>query len=395
MPDYAKPAEIRSRIEKYREDKDLQMLFKATYLLGAKECEMLGAKYSSDEGQVYGPTGDDSWEKSELVNDTQINTVFFRIRTARTRGKEERIVLLPSDCEPWAKQLHGYFKEKGAEKVFPFNRVQIRDRVIKSKVLEGFKKPVTYTGEEKSKSLGLDDLRWVRKDELEDEYGFKEAHLKVYGIMKIDPHKTPDRQLGDSKIEELKKEYLRRLCKRSEPEEEDNTLLFVDGKRIDVDVLIEKGENEKTEFKSSLCWDYQKKGKYKIIEIAVAKAVESFLNSDGGVVLIGVKDDKTLLGLEEDFGVINKPTEDAFELHFTNVIENYLGAENGPYVRVRFTEKKGKKVAVVVIPKRAPKPVFLTVDGEPSFHIRSGNSSRPLNVKEATEYVRQHWEKTE
>ena len=119
------------------------------------------------------------------------------------------------------------------------------------------------------------------------------------------------------------------------------------------------------------------------------------MNSDGGFVLIGVKDDKTLLGLDADFAVINKPTKDAFELHFTNVIGNYLGDENRPYVTMRFTEREGKKIAVVVVPKKAPKEVFLTVNGEPSFFIRSGNSSRRLNVKETIEYVRQHWQKTE
>jgi hypothetical protein len=51
------PMNIRNRIEKYTEDRDLQMLFKAVYLLGAMECEMLGKKYPSDKGEVYGPTG--------------------------------------------------------------------------------------------------------------------------------------------------------------------------------------------------------------------------------------------------------------------------------------------------------------------------------------------------
>jgi len=389
------PMDIRRRIEKYTEDRDLQMLFKAVYLLGAKECEMLGEKYDCDsQTHVYGPAGNDSWAKPESVHSTQINTVFFRIRTAKTKGKEERIVLLPSDYEPWAKQLHDYFKQKGVKKVFPYNRVQIRIRVIKSGVLEGLNKPVTYTGEEKSKPFGLDDLRVVRKQELEDEYKFKEAHLKAYGIMKIDRRRAPDNRLDDSKINELKKEYLRKLCKRPEPEEKDSNLLFVDGINIDVDSLIEKGENEKVEFKSSLCWDYEKKKKSDDIEVAVAKAVQSFLNSDGGFVLIGVRDDKTLLGLEADFGGINKPTTDAFELHFTTVIGNYLGVENAPYVTMRFAERKGKKIAMVVIPKKAPKEVFLWVDGVPSFNIRLGNSSRPLNMKDAVEYIRQHWQKT-
>ena len=86
---------------------------------------MLGAKYPSDKGEVYGPTGDDTWEKPESVHNMQVNTVFFRIKTAKTKGKEERIVLLPSDYEPWAGELYAYFKEEssGSRKVFPFNRV--------------------------------------------------------------------------------------------------------------------------------------------------------------------------------------------------------------------------------------------------------------------------------
>jgi hypothetical protein len=385
---------IRSSINNYTdEDRDLKMLFKAVYLLGAKECEMLGERYDSEpETHVYGPTGDDSWEEPVLVNNNPINTVFFRIRTARMKGKEERIVWLPKDFEPWAKELLDYFKEKGGngKKVFPFNRVEIRDRVIKSKVLEGLKKPVTYTGETTWKDWGLDELREVRKKELEDKYLFKDAHLKVYGIRKINKKKAPDNLLDDPRIDELKKEYLWNLC-NPKTEEKNSNILFADGMRVDTDELIEKGENENIEFKSSLCWDFDKKNKYWVPEMAVAKAVASFLNSDGGFLLIGVKDDKTLLGLEADFKAIKKSSEDAFDLHFTNVIGNYLGIENRRYVTIRFTEKQGKKIALVVIPKKAPTEVFLTVDHELYFYIRSGNSSRFLNMKDTIEYIRQHW----
>jgi hypothetical protein len=207
------PMNIRNRIEKYAEDKDLQMLFKAAYLLGAMQCEMLGKKYDTDSStHAYGPTGDDCWEKPELVNNTQVNTIFFRIRTARTQGKEERTVLLPSDCEPWARQLYDYFKEKGSNPVFPFVRQDIYVKVKKSKVLQGLEKNVA-----KRRGLGLDSLRWIRKTELEDVYGFKEAHLEAYGIMKLERRRTPKKRLDDSEIGELKKEYLWKLGKYPEP----------------------------------------------------------------------------------------------------------------------------------------------------------------------------------
>ena len=384
------PSDFRNKIDNYAKDMPLKMLFKAVFLLGAKECEMLGEKYESDPSEVYGPTGDDSGEETVKVNNSPINTVFFKLRTARMKGKEERTVWLPRDKEPWAEDLYQYFKERGAKKVFPFNRVQIRERVKNSRILESLKRPVTYTGETKWKPWRLDELIDIRKKELEDKYGFKEAHLKVYGIRKIDRRKAPDNLLDDSKIDELKKEYLWNLC-NPKTEEKNSNILFVDGNRIDVNDLIGNNETEKTEFKSSLCYDYDKKNKYWVPEMAVAKAVASFLNSDGGFVLIGVKDDKSTLGLEKDFVAIHNTTEDAFGLHFTSVIGNYLGLENTPYVKLRFTERESKKIAVVVIPKKAPKEVFLTENNTPHLYIRSGNSSRELNVKDAIEHVRQHW----
>jgi predicted HTH transcriptional regulator len=88
--------------------------------------------------------------------------------------------------------------------------------------------------------------------------------------------------------------------------------------------------------------------------------VAAFLNSEGGFLLIGVKDDKTILGLDGDFSNVGKPTTekiitDAFQLHFGNIIENFLGAENGPRVTMRFAEKEGKTVAIAIIQKKAPR----------------------------------------
>jgi len=79
------PTNIRNRINNYTDkDRDLKMLFKAVYLLGAMECEMLGKKYDSDsKTKIYGPTGNDAWEKTVSVNNEQVSTVFFRIKTAR------------------------------------------------------------------------------------------------------------------------------------------------------------------------------------------------------------------------------------------------------------------------------------------------------------------------
>ena len=60
---------------------------------------------------------------------------------------------------------------------------------------------------------------------------------------------------------------------------------------------------------------------------------------------------------------------------------------------MRFAERDGKTIAIAVIPKKAPKEVYLTLDGKPFFYVRSGNSSRPLDVKQANAYIHSHWGK--
>ena len=167
-------------------------------------------------------------------------------------------------------------------------------------------------------------------------------------------------------------------------------------RQVDVEELIESGETEKVEFKASMCWDYDEGKRSKIMEFAVAKTVCAFLNTDGGYLLIGVGDDKQILGLDKDFEAIKKASTDVFELHFTNQINKYLGKENRPYVKIRFEDLNGKKIAVVIVPNRAPDPVYIKPEsGKEEFYIRLGNSSHPLNVRQAATYIKNHFlEKT-
>lgn len=79
------------------------------------------------------------------------------------------------------------------------------------------------------------------------------------------------------------------LSLASENEKQGNTFLSAEGMKINLDDLIRNGENERIEFKASLCWDIEKKNKNKIVEIAIAKSVAAFLNSEGGFLLIELK----------------------------------------------------------------------------------------------------------
>jgi len=72
------------------------------------------------------------------------------------------------------------------------------------------------------------------------------------------------------------------------------------------------------------------------------------------------------------------------------VINKYLGKENRPYAKIWFESLEDKTIAVVKV-SRSPNPVYIRFEGKEEFYIRLGNSSHPLNVREATTYIKDHW----
>ncbi len=157
--------------------------------------------------------------------------------------------------------------------------------------------------------------------------------------------------------------------------------------------LIEQGENEKVEFKSSMIWDYmENKENKRLMGSVIAKTVSSFMNSDGGTLIVGVDDSKTVLGLAHDFSSLRKATKDEYKLHFTNIINKHLGKENRTYVHEAFELLNGLDLLIIQVEKRAPRPVFFKSKGkDDEFIVRMGNSSQSLDVREANVYIKDNW----
>ncbi len=154
--------------------------------------------------------------------------------------------------------------------------------------------------------------------------------------------------------------------------------------------LILKGENEKLEIKSTLRFDLREGKLNKKLEYVIAKTVSSFLNADGGILLMGVDDEGNILGLEKDLQTLTKNNLDGFELHLRQVIKKYLGDNFEKYLNISFEKLDDKEICVVKISKSG-KPVFITYEGEEKFFVRNGNSSIPKNRKEQSEYEKLHW----
>ena len=150
------------------------------------------------------------------------------------------------------------------------------------------------------------------------------------------------------------------------------------------------GENAALEYKSSMRWDLRTQQVNKALEKGIAKTVAGFLNSEGGTLLIGVADDCTVLGIEYDLKTIGRKDRDGYEQKLHQVLTDALGAEFSQYQHVSFEESEGKTVCIVRVDP-SPEPVYLTDKGATEFYVRVGNTTRPLDMQAANDYIGMHW----
>jgi len=155
--------------------------------------------------------------------------------------------------------------------------------------------------------------------------------------------------------------------------------------------LARGGETATVELKSSLRWDVRENRINKDLEKVIAKTIAGFLNAEGGVLLIGVADDGTVLGLGNDFQTLPHQNQDGFQQQLTSVVSTFLGAEFVPYLRISL-DNVDDKAACIVRVSQSPRPVFLADRGAKEFYIRAGNTTRPLDMEAMHDYIGMHWE---
>jgi predicted HTH transcriptional regulator len=174
------------------------------------------------------------------------------------------------------------------------------------------------------------------------------------------------------------------LSDRAHPDEGLNRVLSKQGAdpSQQVQALIREGENESLELKSSVRWNFKAGRTGKEMELAWLKTVVAYLNTEGGVILLGVDDAGEVLGLDKD-GFTN---DDKALRHIENLIARHIGPAYFPYIRSRMISVEGKKVLIIDC-GTSPKPVFLKHDKGEDFYIRTGPASRSLAPSEILAYI--------
>lgn len=158
----------------------------------------------------------------------------------------------------------------------------------------------------------------------------------------------------------------------------------------DLDALIAQGESERLEFKSSLRWDLVEQRINRGLETVVMKSLAGFLNGRGGTLLIGVSDQGEILGLQHDYQSLKRRDRDGFEQALVGAVAHQLGGDLVPCLQIVFHRRQDREICRVIVDP-APRPVYLEQSGAPKLYLRSGVSTRELNVKEALAYQGVRW----
>ncbi|MYN68572.1 MAG: DEAD/DEAH box helicase [Acidobacteria bacterium] len=152
--------------------------------------------------------------------------------------------------------------------------------------------------------------------------------------------------------------------------------------------LLKLQESKTLEFKSSLRWNLQEDRKDdKHVTHAALKTIAAFLNTEGGDLLIGVDDDRKVLGIEHD----RLDNDDKFMRHLAQAVRNGLGDRAGTCIDPKTQIVEGKTVCLVSC-QRSPDPVYLRWKGVEKtdggdLYVRTGPGSVRLGEEDAKKYV--------
>jgi predicted HTH transcriptional regulator len=174
--------------------------------------------------------------------------------------------------------------------------------------------------------------------------------------------------------------YRKYLHKSGDAEQ---NLFDINDQEASIHRIIERGEGTDVEFKSTIRMNLHTRKPGREIELAWLKGVAAFLNTNGGVLLLGVNDNGEVTGLEQDVF----ENEDKCKLHVKNLIGQHLGADQSKHIRFHIAPVGDRTVGIVLC-QRSLEPVFLKMSKSEAFYIRNGPSSDELPVSMALNYIK-------
>lgn len=170
--------------------------------------------------------------------------------------------------------------------------------------------------------------------------------------------------------------------------------------KLDLLSIIKRGESNQVEFKPCLLYNFKTQAGGIGIKYIIAKAICGFLNSNGGVLFIGVNDDGNVQGLENyDYSLFpGKKEKDKLLLELDSLLTYFFDLSIKPLLNAAIENVDGKDILVIVVTE-SHKPVFLKnkkneLIGK-EFYIRMNASTRQIidNEKMVEYVINKQWRK--
>jgi hypothetical protein len=178
-----------------------------------------------------------------------------------------------------------------------------------------------------------------------------------------------------------------------------------------IQAMIETGENDHVEFKLQSLWSADltkdqistsesvevKKYRTNASKFIIARTIAGFLNTDGGDLIIGIKEDRinnviTVVGIENDYTKLNVEDRnpDGYRRMLVDaVIRKYLPEvydTASRFIHISFPVVSGQLLCHMHITP-SDKPVFIDSGIEEIFFVRIDASTRAITGKNLTRYT--------
>jgi len=165
--------------------------------------------------------------------------------------------------------------------------------------------------------------------------------------------------------------------------------------RADIERFIASDESARLEFKASLRvpvdppkpGDKRPAGELeRALEREVIETLAAFLNTDGGTLIIGVTDDRKIVGIEVDYPRV-KESRDGWRQTFDHLVTHELGVEVMKFIDLQLEPWHDRTIAVISCwPREEPTRV-----GD-ELYVRCTASTKRLSTRDAVAWYRQRWD---
>ena len=150
--------------------------------------------------------------------------------------------------------------------------------------------------------------------------------------------------------------------------------------------IVRTGESKTVEFKQSLSVDVKIDKREKYIEKMVLKTLVAFLNTEGGILLVGVSDDKNIIGIKEEIKKYYK-NDDKFLLHLKNLIKSSIGESFYPFIDYQLVDVESCKILQIAC-QPSNEPCYFE---SKEFYVRTNPATDKLEGPKMVSYIQRHF----